>query len=152
MIMVSKKQQQGSLETLIGPDSIVRGEIISKGVVRLDGSLEGSIQADYLFLGRTGTVKGDMAAREIVVDGTVEGDLHAEELVEINPDGVVEGNIRTAKLIVTEGAFFSGTSFMEKPRKAEKPEEEPVEEEPVDETVEPTEEKKKLKRIFSFTF
>jgi len=148
--MANKKHEAGSLETLIGQDSIIRGEIISKGVVRLDGTLEGSIKADYLILGRSGSVKGDMSAREIVIDGTVEGDLQAEELVEINPDGAVEGNIRTAKLIITEGAFFSGTSFMERPRKVEKQEEtagEPDEPSPEDE---PSEEKKTLKRIFSF--
>ncbi|OPY01273.1 MAG: Polymer-forming cytoskeletal [Syntrophorhabdus sp. PtaB.Bin184] len=149
--MANKKHEAGSLETLIGQDSIVRGEIISKGVVRLDGTLEGSIQADYLILGRSGSVKGDMAAREIVIDGTVEGDLQAEELVEINPDGAVEGNIRTAKLIITEGAFFSGTSFMERSRKVEKQQEEEAGEpdEPSREE-EPSEEKKTLKRIFSF--
>jgi cytoskeletal protein CcmA (bactofilin family) len=148
--MANKKHEAGSLETLIGQDSIIRGEIISKGVVRVDGTLEGSIQADYLILGRSGSVKGDMAAREIVIDGTVEGDLQAEELVEINPDGAVEGNIRTAKLIITEGAFFSGTSIMERPRKVEKQEEaaeEPDESSPEDE---PSEEKKTLKKIFSF--
>lgn len=148
--MVKKHEAQGSLETLIGQDSIIRGEIISKGVVRLDGTLEGSIQADYLILGRSGSVKGDMSAREIVVDGTVEGDLHAEELVEINPDGAVEGNIRTAKLIITEGAFFSGTSFMERPRKVEKQEEEAREPDESSPEEEPSEEKKILKRIFSF--
>lgn len=148
--MANKKHEAGSLETLIGQDSIIRGEIISKGVVRLDGTLEGSIKADYLILGRSGSVKGDMAAREIVVDGTVEGDLEAEELVEINPDGAVEGNIRTAKLIITEGAFFSGTSFMEKPRKVEKQEEETRELDESSREEEPPEEKKTLKRIFSF--
>ncbi len=61
--MANKKHEAGSLETLIGQDSIIRGEIISKGVVRLDGTLEGSIKADYLILGRSGSVKGDMAAR-----------------------------------------------------------------------------------------
>lgn len=148
--MANKKHEAGSLETLIGQDSIIRGEIISKGVVRLDGTLEGSIQADYLILGRSGSVKGDMAAREIVIDGTVEGDLQAEELVEINPDGAVEGNIRTAKLIITEGAFFSGTSFMERPRKVEKQEEETLDPDESSREEEPTEEKKTLKRILSF--
>ena len=148
--MANKKHEAGSLETLIGQDSIIRGEIISKGVVRLDGTLEGSIKADYLILGRSGSVKGDMAAREIVGDGTVEGDLQAEELVEINPDGAVEGNIRTAKLIITEGAFFSGTSFMERPRKVEKQEEETRELDASSREEEPPEEKKTLKRIFSF--
>jgi cytoskeletal protein CcmA (bactofilin family) len=147
--MASKKHETGSLETLIGQDSIIRGEIISKGVVRLDGTLEGSIQADYLILGRSGSVKGDMAAREIVIDGTVEGDLQAEELVEINPDGAVEGNIRTAKLVITEGAFFSGSSFMERPRKVEKQEEARETDESSPEE-EPSEEKTTLKRIFSF--
>ncbi len=148
--MTNKKHEAGSLETLIGQDSIIRGEIISKGVVRLDGTLEGSIQADYLILGRSGSVKGDMSAREIVIDGTVEGDLQAEELVEINPDGAVEGNIRTTKLIITEGAFFSGTSFMERPRKVEKQEEETEETDESSPETESAEEKKTLKRIFSF--
>jgi cytoskeletal protein CcmA (bactofilin family) len=100
--------------------------------------------------GKVGVRKGRHGGREIVIDGTVEGDLQAGELVEINPDGAVEGNIRTAKLIITEGAFFSGTSFMERPRKVEKQEEvaeEPAEPSPDDE---PSEEKKTLKRIFSF--
>jgi len=136
MNMLNKKQ--GSLETLIGQDSLIRGEIISKGVVRLDGSLEGSIRADYLILGKTGTVKGEMSAREIVVDGTVEGNIQAEEMVEVKPDGVVQGDIHTVKLVITEGAFFSGRSYMQRANIAEEH----------DESLGATEQDKKVERIF----
>jgi len=134
--MLNRKQV--SFETLIGQDSLIRGEIVSKGVVRLDGSVEGSIRADYLILGKTGIVKGEMSAREIIVDGTVEGNIQAEELVEVKPDGVVQGDIRTAKLVITEGAFFSGRSYMQRAGTAEEP----------GRSIEATEDDKKVERIF----
>ena len=134
-------RKQDSLETLIGQDSLIRGEIISKGVVRLDGSVEGSIQADHLILGRSGTVKGEMSARDIVVDGTVEGNIQAEELVEVKPDGVVQGDIRTTKLVISEGAFFSGHCYMQRTTQA--PQE--TVDEPIDE---PAEDNKKVERLF----
>ncbi|HOW53325.1 MAG TPA: polymer-forming cytoskeletal protein [Syntrophorhabdaceae bacterium] len=135
--MLSKKQ--GSLETLIGQDSLIRGELVSKGVVRLDGSVEGSVEADHLILGRSGTVKGEMSAREVIIDGTVEGSINAEEMVEIKPDGVVEGDIRTFKLVIAEGAFFSGHSYMQRAVAAE---------ESGEESPEAAEKDKKVERIF----
>lgn len=137
MSMLNKKQ--GSLETLVGQDSLIRGELISKGVVRLDGSVEGSVEADHLILGRSGIVKGDMSAREIVVDGTVEGNINAGEIVEIKKDGVVQGDIRTVKLVIAEGAFFSGHSYMQRPGAAQETGEEPTE---------TMQDDKKVERIF----
>ncbi len=137
MSMLNKKQ--GSLETLVGQDSLIRGELISRGVVRLDGSVEGSVEADHLILGRSGTVKGDMSAREIVVDGTVEGNVNASEIVEIKQDGVVQGDIRTVKLVIAEGAFFSGHSYMQRPAAEQETGEEPME---------TAQDDKKIERIF----
>lgn len=109
-------RKESSLETLLGPDSLIKGEFISRGVVRLDGTIEGSVHADYLILGKTGTVRGEMSAREVIIDGTMEGNIRADEVVEIKPDGIVEGDISTAKLIVSDGAFFSGSCHMQRAR------------------------------------
>ncbi|MEN6617171.1 MAG: polymer-forming cytoskeletal protein [Syntrophorhabdus sp.] len=115
--MMKKKPQE--LETLIGQDSMIRGEIASQGVVRLDGSLEGDIKADCLIIGKTGCVTGNVYARTIIVNGAIEGDLHADEMIELSADGSISGNVHTDKLIVGEGAFFSGTTFMEKTKSAD---------------------------------
>jgi cytoskeletal protein CcmA (bactofilin family) len=112
-MMIGKKQ--APLETLIGQDSLIKGEVISKGVVRIDGVIEGNVQADFLMVSKTGAVRGDMFVREVEIDGTVEGNINAQELIEIRPEGAVEGDVRTVKLIISEGAFFSGHSYMQKP-------------------------------------
>jgi cytoskeletal protein CcmA (bactofilin family) len=112
-MMIGKKQL--SLETLIGQDSIFKGDLTSKKVVRIDGIVEGNVIADSLIIGKTGSVKGDISVREVEVDGGVEGNIKAEEAVEIRPEGMVEGDIHTVKLIISEGALFAGHSYMRRP-------------------------------------
>ena len=112
-MMIGKKQL--SLETLIGQDSHFKGDLTSKRVIRVDGTIEGNIQADSLIIGKTGSVKGDIYVREVEVDGSVEGTIKADEAVEIRPEGAVEGDIHTVKLIISEGALFAGHSYMRRP-------------------------------------
>jgi cytoskeletal protein CcmA (bactofilin family) len=109
------KKKEPSLEVILGPGSSIKGSLSSKGVIRLDGLIEGNIDADWLIVGETGMVKGDVASRGTVVDGKVEGDISAEDIVEIKSKGAVEGDILTSKLLVSEGAFFEGRSCMRKP-------------------------------------
>jgi cytoskeletal protein CcmA (bactofilin family) len=115
-MMIGKKQL--SLETLIGQDSLFKGDLTSKKVVRIDGVVEGNVQADSLIVGKTGSVKGDISVREVEVDGSVEGNIKAGEAVEIRPEGTVEGDIHTIKLIISEGALFAGHSYMRRPGEA----------------------------------
>lgn len=123
--MIGKKQSP--LETLIGQDSLIRGELISKGVIRVDGVIEGNVQADSLMISKTGGVKGDIFVREVEIEGNVEGNINSQELIEIRPEGAVEGDVRTVKLIISEGAFFSGHSYMQKPGITEQESESAVE-------------------------
>ena len=111
--MIGKKQS--SLETLIGRDSLFKGELTSKKVLRVDGVIEGNVQADFLIIGKTGSVGGDIFVRGVEVNGSVEGTIKAEELVEIRPEGAVRGDIYTVKLIISEGALFAGHSYMRNP-------------------------------------
>ena len=115
-MMIGKKQS--SLETLIGQDSLFKGELTSKRVLRVDGVIEGNVQADSLIIGKTGSVKGDIFVRGVEVNGSVEGTIKAEEVVEIRPEGAVRGDIYTVKLIISEGALFAGHSYMRRPGEA----------------------------------
>lgn len=111
-------KKNSSLETFISKDVTIKGELTTEGIVRIDGNFEGSITADGLIIGKTGEIKGDVAAREIMVDGNIEGNINAKEIIEIKPDGKVQGDIQTFKLIISEGAFFIGRSSMQRPQDA----------------------------------
>jgi cytoskeletal protein CcmA (bactofilin family) len=102
------------LESLVGVNSNFKGDIDTKGTLRVDGTMEGNIKADWVILGEKSLIRGDVAARGIVIAGRVEGNLKAEEIVEIKSKGQVCGDITTNKLAIAEGGSFDGRSVMKK--------------------------------------
>ena len=102
------------LESLIGANSNFKGDINTKGTLRIDGSMEGNVNADWVILGEKACMKGDVTARGIIVGGRVDGNLRAKEIVEIKSKGQVSGDISTNKLTIIEGGMFDGRSSMHK--------------------------------------
>lgn len=100
------------LESFVGNNSRVVGQIDTKGTLRIDGVFEGNIQADWVVIGEKASVKGDIAARGIVIGGKVDGNVRAKEIVEIKSKGQIRGEIHTSKLTVVEGGIFDGKSTM----------------------------------------
>jgi cytoskeletal protein CcmA (bactofilin family) len=115
--MFGKKHTK--LEVIVGPDSTLRGELSSKGTVRIDGILEGNITADCIIIGETGTVEGDVVAKSMIVAGKIRGNIRASESVEIQQKGEITGDIYTPRLVVAEGGMFEGRSIMQKNREIE---------------------------------
>ena len=111
--MFNKKSVQ-KLETIIGNDSTVTGEMNIKGTLRVDGIVEGDVFADWVIVGETGRVRGNVKSRGMVVGGRVEGNIDASEIVELKGKGEVTGEICTVKLAMSEGAVFDGRSTMKK--------------------------------------
>ena len=102
------------LESLIGANSNFKGDINTKGTLRVDGTMEGNVNADWVILGEKACMKGDVTARGIIVGGRVDGNLRAKEIVEIKSKGQVSGDISTNKLTIIEGGMFDGKSTMQK--------------------------------------
>jgi cytoskeletal protein CcmA (bactofilin family) len=102
------------LESLIGANSKFKGDIDTKGTLRIDGSMEGNVNADWVILGEKACLKGDVTARGIIVGGRVDGNLRSKEIVEIKSKGQVSGDISTNKLTIIEGGMFDGRSSMHK--------------------------------------
>lgn len=96
------------LESLIGAKSEFQGDLNVKGTLRIDGRIEGRVNADCVILSESATIKGDVTAKKIIVGGKIEGNLTAQEVVEIKSKGKVLGEILTRKLSVTEGGEFNG--------------------------------------------
>ncbi|MBM4146347.1 MAG: polymer-forming cytoskeletal protein [Nitrospira sp.] len=102
------------LESFIGANSNFKGDVDTKGTLRIDGAMEGNVNADWVLLGEKALLKGDVTARGIVVGGRIEGNLKAKEIVEIKAKGQVYGDVSTNKLTVVEGGLFDGKSSMAK--------------------------------------
>jgi cytoskeletal protein CcmA (bactofilin family) len=102
------------LESLVGAESSFKGNICTKGTLRIDGSIEGNIEADWVILGEKSHVSGDITARGVVVGGKVQGNLSVREICEIRNKGEIFGELIAAKLVVAEGGIFDGRSTMRK--------------------------------------
>lgn len=100
------------LESFIGSNTLFKGEIETKGTLRVDGIIEGNIRADWVIVGEKSHITGDISARGIVVGGRVDGNLKGKEIVEMKNKGQIHGQIFTSKLSIVEGAIFDGKSSM----------------------------------------
>jgi cytoskeletal protein CcmA (bactofilin family) len=98
----------GKLQSFLGTQSELQGDLRIKGILRLDGAVAGKIEADQVILSETAFIKGEILAKKIIVGGVVEGTLRAADFLEISPSGRVNGDIFSNKLVVLEGAQFNG--------------------------------------------
>ena len=102
------------METFLGANSTFKGELKVKGTLRVDGLVEGCLEAECVILTEKGRVKGEVQGRKLIIGGAVEGNLRAQELVEIKSQGKIQGDISTQKLTVIEGAEYNGKIEMKK--------------------------------------
>jgi cytoskeletal protein CcmA (bactofilin family) len=100
------------LETIVGDGTRIAGEVDVKGTIRVDGIVEGDVQADWVVVGETGKIRGNIRTRGMVVGGSVEGNIQATETVELREKATMVGEIHTPKLGVSEGAVFDGRARM----------------------------------------
>ncbi len=109
--MFLKKQQK--METVIGVETFIKGEIASNSSIRIDGTVEGIIKADWISVGDSGKITGNIACRGIVVGGNVNGTINASEIITITHKGSVTGEIFTVKISIEEGGKFEGKSCIQ---------------------------------------
>lgn len=112
--MFGKKQPD--MEVIVGPESGIRGEITSKGTVRVDGTFEGNVVAECVIIGETGAIGGDITVKTCIIGGKLTGNIHASEGVEIRHRGEICGDIYALRLVMAEGAQFDGHSYMQRPK------------------------------------
>ncbi len=95
----------------VGASLHIKGEISGNEDLQVDGNVEGSIQLEgrKLTVGASGRVTADVVAREVVVYGSSKGNLCAGDRIEIKKDGLVVGELRTARIIIEDGAHFKGS-------------------------------------------
>lgn len=107
--------------SVIGPTLRFKGELSAKEDLVIEGYVEGKIahQDKDLTIGENGRVKADIHANVVDILGEVEGDVRGDKIVRLKASAKVDGNIRAPRLVLEDGAFFTGTIEMAE-RKEEK--------------------------------
>jgi cytoskeletal protein CcmA (bactofilin family) len=112
--------QRGGNSATIGKAVKIVGQIYSKEDLYVDGEVEGTLEAleHKLTIGPNGTVHAGIKAREVVALGSIQGNVEAADKIEIRKDARLVGDIRTARIIIEDGAYFKGSIDIVKPEPA----------------------------------
>jgi cytoskeletal protein CcmA (bactofilin family) len=109
---VRKTAKPTEVETVVGANTYVRGDIQSDGGARVEGIFEGTIEVTgNLVIGEGAKVIADIKANNISVSGAVKGDITGNK-VEILDNGRVWGNLKVNSLLLNEGAYLRGQTTM----------------------------------------
>jgi cytoskeletal protein CcmA (bactofilin family) len=95
----------------IGKAVKINGQIYSREDLYVDGDVEGTIELmDHkLTIGPNGKVHAGVKAREVVALGSIQGNVEASERIEIRKDARLVGDIKTARIVIEDGAYFKGS-------------------------------------------
>lgn len=114
----------GKIDTLIGANTKLIGKIEGKGVIRIDGNIEGDVIVDgNITLGTDGKVIGNIICNNIFISGTVKGNIKCKEQLRLSNTAKLYGDVEVKTLIIDENAIFEGKCKMENDSKAELDEE-----------------------------
>ncbi len=107
------KNRKIELSTIVGKGSIFKGDLQIRGGIRIDGTVEGTIETDgFVVIGPSGKAKADIKAKECLISGVLEGNVTVSETLELDKTAWVTGDIVAKILTVTAGAMIVGTCQM----------------------------------------
>ena len=101
---------EGGRSAVLGKSVILKGQIISREDLTIDGEVEGTVELKEhrLTIGPNGRVKASVKARELVVIGTIQGDVEITDKIDIRREAKLVGDIKTARVVIEDGAYFKG--------------------------------------------
>ncbi len=94
--------------SILSSDLVVKGNLTTTGDVQIEGTVEGDIRAHLLTVGEGATVKGEVVADDVVVNGRVVGRLRGLK-VRLTATARVEGDIIHKTIAIESGAHFEGS-------------------------------------------
>jgi cytoskeletal protein CcmA (bactofilin family) len=98
-------------QATIGKAVKINGQIFSKEDLYIDGDVEGTVELheNRLTIGPNGRVQATVRARDVVVLGAIHGNVEAADRIEIRKEAKLVGDIKTARIVIEDGAYFKGS-------------------------------------------
>jgi len=102
--------------TRIGPSFVISGELLSSEDTIIEGRVNGQVQIKGapLTITSCGTVRADVRAVRVLVEGHLKGSVSASERIELTASAQVEGALSANQVVISEGARFDGGIDMQR--------------------------------------
>ena len=102
------------INTLIGSDIVIKGDIIYNGTVHVEASVEGSLissknKESKLYINKSSVIRGFVDASNVAINGTVYGNVYVYDLLQLGSDAFIKGNIYYKSIEMEVGAKIDGT-------------------------------------------
>ena len=94
--------------SILSSDLHIKGNIRTTGDVQIEGQVEGDIRAHLLTVGEGATVKGELVADDVVINGRIIGRVRGIK-VRLTSTARVEGDIIHKTIAIESGAHFEGS-------------------------------------------
>ncbi len=96
-----------SVPSIISDNAKFKGNIVSDGIVHIDGQLTGDISCEELVIGIKGQVKGKINAKRLYVYGIFDGIADVESLF-IAKTAKLKGDVSHNNIAIEPGAYIDG--------------------------------------------
>ena len=107
--------QLSNIGAYLGPGTKVNGKLFFEGTTTIEGEVDGEIVVHgNVTIGDHASIKGKIAAASVLIRGKVTASIQAEKKIEIQPPGVVIGDVMTQSLVIADGAVLEGHCSMRK--------------------------------------
>ncbi|MCG5500853.1 bactofilin family protein [Ectothiorhodospira lacustris] len=110
-----KKLKAARVDTIVGRNTVITGDVKFSGGLHLEGTVRGNLLADdegqesILVLNQGALVEGDVRVPRVIINGSVEGDVHASVHVELAPHARIRGNLHYTLIEMAAGAEVNGS-------------------------------------------
>lgn len=109
----TQKKEMTEMVNTIGTGTTITGDIQSKGDIRVDGILKGSVNTTgKVVLGKEGVIEGDVICNNADIAGNLKAKITTTELLSLKSTAKLNGDIITNKLSIEPGASFTGSCSM----------------------------------------
>lgn len=103
----------GQIDTLVGPQVVIRGDLHFSGGLLIEGRIIGKVIAQdgehaVLTLSEHGCIEGEVRAPVVIINGQLDGDVYASERVELAAKARVQGNVHYKVAEMTAGSTLTG--------------------------------------------
>ena len=96
-------------KTTIGDAITVEGTITSSDDIVVHGRVHGKVEtSSEITVAKTGRVEADLSAASVEIAGALSGGIAATGRAEIKPDGRMVGDIKAPRILIADGARFTG--------------------------------------------
>lgn len=114
MLRNRKKFKATKIDTLIGRQTELQGDIRFAGGLHVDGTIKGNViaedeSASVLTLSEHGTIEGEVRVPHVILNGVVIGDVHAREHIELAANARITGNVYYSLIEMAIGAEVNGS-------------------------------------------